>query len=346
MAKQAELLVGGSINTAHVHPVVLLGIVDHYSRRNEGQTRVIGTLLGVVRDDGVVEVRNCFPVPHTEGEQVGVDVDFHHTMYDLQQKVNPNEIVVGWYASGSEITENSVLFNEFYEREIQGSAVHLLVDPTLQRDDMKTQAYVSANLTFADDEEPHAAQFQPINFVVRSFNGDNTAIALAAKKNTAGECAYPLVSDLGCLEENLKRLTDDVDLLSSYVEDVLAGKVAPDTEVGSQLYEVLSALPALDGATFDKLLNSNIQDLLMVCYLSSMTRSQLTLAEDLTKGIKTQQLATGDEENDGTNNNNNNSNYRGDRSGGRRDGGRRDGGGGGRGGGGGGGGRRNDNRRR
>lgn len=51
-----------------IHPVVLFSIIDHYTRRNEGQDRVIGTLLGTVRD-GEVEVRNCFPVPHNETEE-------------------------------------------------------------------------------------------------------------------------------------------------------------------------------------------------------------------------------------------------------------------------------------
>ena len=31
-----------------VHPVVLLAVLDHYTRRPEGQGRVIGTLLGTV----------------------------------------------------------------------------------------------------------------------------------------------------------------------------------------------------------------------------------------------------------------------------------------------------------
>lgn len=51
-----------------IHPVVLFSIIDHFTRRNEGQERVIGTLLGTVRD-GEIEVRNCFPVPHNETEE-------------------------------------------------------------------------------------------------------------------------------------------------------------------------------------------------------------------------------------------------------------------------------------
>ena len=44
----AVVLAGGASMavTVHVHPVVLLSIVDSYERRNEDARRVIGTLLG------------------------------------------------------------------------------------------------------------------------------------------------------------------------------------------------------------------------------------------------------------------------------------------------------------
>jgi len=48
-----------------VQPVVLLNICDSYIRRNDGQARVIGTLLGSITD-GVVEIKNCYAVPHNE----------------------------------------------------------------------------------------------------------------------------------------------------------------------------------------------------------------------------------------------------------------------------------------
>lgn len=53
-----------------VHPVVVFSILDHYVRRNnENDNRVIGTLLGS-NIDGIIEIKNCFPVPHVEGEEV------------------------------------------------------------------------------------------------------------------------------------------------------------------------------------------------------------------------------------------------------------------------------------
>ena len=77
-----------------VHPAVLFSIVDHYSRREEEQNRVIGTLLGTIADDGEVTVCSCFPVPHTETEeQVAVNTDFHATMLQLHQRVFPKQQV-------------------------------------------------------------------------------------------------------------------------------------------------------------------------------------------------------------------------------------------------------------
>ena len=52
-----------------VTPTVLLSICDSYVRRNEGQQRVIGTLLGTVDENGLIDVRNSYAVPHNESNE-------------------------------------------------------------------------------------------------------------------------------------------------------------------------------------------------------------------------------------------------------------------------------------
>ena len=50
--------------------MVVFSVLDHHIRRPDAD-RVIGVLLGNISDEtGIVEIRNCFPVPHGEGEQV------------------------------------------------------------------------------------------------------------------------------------------------------------------------------------------------------------------------------------------------------------------------------------
>lgn len=79
MASPAPLTlpVGVTENSVSVHPVVLFTICDAYIRRNEDQQRVIGTLLGTI-GDGIIDIRNCYAVPHTENnEQVRVNCTSH-----------------------------------------------------------------------------------------------------------------------------------------------------------------------------------------------------------------------------------------------------------------------------
>ena len=61
------------VRQVFVHPVALFSMIDSYERRNEDAKRVVGTLLGSFNViTGVVEVTNCFTVPHVETqEEVG-----------------------------------------------------------------------------------------------------------------------------------------------------------------------------------------------------------------------------------------------------------------------------------
>ena len=45
--------------------------------------------------------------------------------------------------------------------------------------------------------------------------------------------------------------------------------------------EAVSTIPKIDVEMFEKMFNSSLQDLLMVVYLGSLTRTQLALAHKL-----------------------------------------------------------------
>lgn len=106
-----------------VEPVVLMTVCDAFIRRNEGQERVIGAVLGKLKD-GVMTISTCFAVPHMEqgevcGEarfstarlvkysvydhalgllpQVKLDIEHLDTLLKNYKKVFPKESLVGWY---------------------------------------------------------------------------------------------------------------------------------------------------------------------------------------------------------------------------------------------------------
>ncbi|KAL6131573.1 hypothetical protein ACLB2K_069947 [Fragaria x ananassa] len=274
--------------TAKVHPLVIFNICDCYVRRPDQTKRVIGTLLGSVLPDGTVDIRNSYAVPHNENsEEVALDIEYHHNMLISQQKVNPKEVIVGWYSTGLGVTGCSVLIHDFYSREVP-NPVHLIVDTGFSNGEGAIKAHVSSNLSLSlgelkqavrpagDHQLPLAAQFQEIPLDLRMVEAERVGFDILKKTMTD-----KLPTDLEGMEASMERLLALIDDVYKYVDDVDEGRVAPDNNVGRFLWDAVESLPKLSPAVFDKLVNDSLQDNMLLLYLSSITRTQLTLAEKL-----------------------------------------------------------------
>lgn len=141
------------VSVVKISPVVPAGILDHYLRRSASpsQPRVIGTLLGHRTEDGKgIEVQNCFPVPHTEDkDQIAVDMEYHKTMFELHKKVNPRQMIVGWYATGPGISVYAALVQEFFSKATAPlPSVHLTLDTDLTGNEMGIKTFISYFLEF------------------------------------------------------------------------------------------------------------------------------------------------------------------------------------------------------
>ncbi|XP_058877645.1 eukaryotic translation initiation factor 3 subunit F-like [Acipenser ruthenus] len=261
-----------------IHPVVLASIADSYERRNEGALRVIGTLLGTV-EKHTVEVTNCFSVPHNESEdEVAVDMEFAKNMYELHKKVSPSEVIVGWYATGFDITEHSVLIHEYYSREAQ-NPIHLTVDTALQSSRMNIRAYVSAQMGVPS--KTVGVMFSPLTVKYAYFDTERIGVDLLQRTRTSPSRSKGLTTDLEQVGSAAARIQDMLTTVLSYTEDVLSGKVTPDNTVGRFLMDLVNKVPKITAEDFESMLNSNINDLLMVTYLANLTRAQIALNEKL-----------------------------------------------------------------
>uniref|UniRef100_A0A6U5GMC1 Eukaryotic translation initiation factor 3 subunit F n=1 Tax=Calcidiscus leptoporus TaxID=127549 RepID=A0A6U5GMC1_9EUKA len=261
-----------------VHPVVLFSIIDHYGRRETGQDRVIGSLLGSV-EGSRVEVSSCFPVPHTETEeQVAVNTDFHATMFALHQRVHPKQVLVGWYSTGEEVNDSSLLFHEFYGQDV-ASPVHLLLDLGLGERRMGAKAYVSKALSLG--ERRLGTVFHETRFGLVNEEADRIGV------NTLIKCSGSTVGASGALGEGdtieltIKKLMRTLDSLSEYVDKVTTKEVEPEPEVIRALQRAMASAPRLPAAAFDKIFDSQVHDMLSVVYLANLTRAQLALSEKL-----------------------------------------------------------------
>jgi len=277
-----------SYSYCKLHPVVLFSVLDHYIRKSEGY-RVIGTLTGFI-NDGVVEIKNCFPVPHTELDQVGVDMEFHHVLLDLHHKVSPKEVIVGWYSTSSEINDASVLIHQFYSREMNQPPIHLTVDTALTDGSMGIKAYTSLNIAFG--EKSLGSQFLPVPLEIVTFDVEKIGVnvlvqAMKRQQEVQQEkkqaSSQVLMTDLDSLELSIQSLLEMIETVHQYVNKVLDGSVVGDTKIGRLIADSVMSLPRVDMSTMEKMFNANLQDLLLVVYLANLTRTQLQLAEKLQK---------------------------------------------------------------
>jgi len=273
--------------TCRVHPAVVFTILDHFSRRNEGQTGVIGTLLGE-ENDGIVEIKNCFPVPHNvveeqvQGEtnyQVAVDMEFHRTMYELHRKVSTREVIVGWYSTGNSITPHSALIHDLYGREV-GMPVHLCMDTKInEAGKMEMKSYTSVPVQLGRKQLGSRFVEVGCKLLVSDAEKIGLDVLLGNSDKITGEGELAPRSDIEGLEASIEKTQELLAIVAQYIEDVNAGKAEGNMDIGRLLADTVAAVPAMKPGVFEKTFHNGLQDLLMVSYLAQMTRTQLALAE-------------------------------------------------------------------
>lgn len=276
---------------------------------------MIGTLLGR-RDGDKVEVTNCFPVPHAErgDEEVAIGKDFNRQMLALHLRCNPTETVVGWYATAfplppgeshsatpsdadqfPSITDTSSLIHDFYATEcdetVIDAPVHLFVDTSLRNESISLKAYKSSAITLRG--EPLANMFHEVRLVLKANESERIAVNEMIKaQEDRGVAAVETVevdrpdrtlssSKDEALQQSMEKLLGMLETAGDYVHRVVDGSMPPDDDVGRQIADTLSSVPRVRPEAFDKMYSDSLQDLLMVTYLSNITRTQLTIAEKL-----------------------------------------------------------------
>ena len=340
-AKKPSAASSTNKTVVHVHPLVLLSILDHHTRRQEGAGRVIGTLLGQRSTDGnssIIHVTNCFAVPHAEhGEEVAIGKDFNRQMLSLHARANRKDVVVGWYAtalppseaeaadanivlSGNAdknryrcIADTSSLIHEFYAGEASATSntvgshgttvdvdpIHLVVDTSLTFDTIGVKAYRSTPVSIRG--EPFANLFHEIPVRMRSTDSERICIDKMIKGLSNVETRAEYKQENGnehgedddadgvkSLQLSMERLLQLIETASNYVDSIVAGTTPMPynaDQIGRKLYDALASVPRVREEIFDAMFHDNLQDLLMVSYLSQLTKTQLVIAEKLNETL-------------------------------------------------------------
>jgi len=270
-----------------VHPVVVFSILDHYKRRQQDQHRVVGALLGEKKAERVY-ITNSFAVlvPQETEDSVTVNFDSFDNMLSLHKKVYPNEQTVGWYSTGGAPGWiSSLIQKEFAKRmSIKGfSAMHLTVDvdAIAKTHSLNITAYTAVPL---ENNADMLYEFTVCPLEYESYDTEKIgvdALIFGSPLSSKLDAPASLLDDFENLEMSVNKLVDILEILIKYTKSAADGKVKGDPLVAAAITTALASVPNVDPATFQSMFNAQIKDLLMVMYLSNLTRTQLALADKI-----------------------------------------------------------------
>lgn len=281
-----------------INPQVLFQIVDYYERRSSINTsekekipsRVIGTLLGSI-DGGVVTLTSGYKVPHKEVEdEVAINMEFNENLYRLQKRVAPNEVIVGWFTTSKVIEEKDRLVQDYYHqlmssRQAKGGVhpIVLMVDtaPTNGKVDIKVYTPLTLEIGKRETNKLEATLPLWLQTEICYSDADRTILDELRKCAVAPTRQLTIQSGIDPLKESVDEITCQLAVLQEYVQDVIDGKRKPNASTGRLLTDFFHSIPRADPEVFEKMLNSNVNDLLMVLYLSQLANVELSLNEKL-----------------------------------------------------------------
>ncbi|KIV91321.1 hypothetical protein PV10_05872 [Exophiala mesophila] len=278
-----------------IQPQALFSILDHCSRRPLDQQRVIGTLLGTRSDadDSQVVVHSSFAVSHTETtDQVEVDMEYQKAMLALHLRANPKEILVGWYATSSELNTFSALIQNHYSSQGEGTfpypAVHVTV-AAVPGKDIEVRTYISSPVGVNPERAADSAAFVPVPYTIAYSDADRAGLDAVRNISDTETRSGGVLTDIESLEKSLEDTIGLLDRVARYVENVIEEEEEPSTALGQFLLNTLALAPKVEAAEIEKDFNNHVQDVLTVSYLANTIRTQM----DLSNRLATAQLTIG-----------------------------------------------------
>ena len=230
-------------------------------------------------------------VPHHEKSDeiyVAINKDYHNSMLGFRKQINKRELVVGWFSTTSSsrteyVTDNCSLIHEFYSNECS-NPVHVVVDTLLPSniEHMLIKAYMSKPIlvgTFALGNV-----FQSLR-VQLDMTNEQEVLCLyqmihGQEKGLAWKCTST-VADIASAQDSFKHaslcLSKIINKAIQYVES--SQDVNP--QISFAIADAIATLHSVKREDFDSIFASKRDTLLMISYLTAMTKTQLVVAEKL-----------------------------------------------------------------
>lgn len=269
----------GEIKEVVVHPVILLSVVDHYFRlAKESSKRVVGVLLGEYVGDKV-EVTNCYALPFeedTKDKKVWfVDHIYNEEMFEMYQKINYKEIIVGWYSSGPKIRPHDIEINDVF-RKYTNHPIFCIIDVNEKTESLGIPAEAYLMKEEVDIEGQLIKTFEKIPTCIKASLPEQIGVEYLLKDITDLSKSN-LVKIAKDKIVSLKALIQRLNEIKQYLSNVLAKKLQPNPIIICNIQELFNYLPNYETEDMIKVLSNETNDNYLIIYLNWMIKTTMGL---------------------------------------------------------------------
>ena len=263
-----------------VHPTVLLSVVDHYYRlAKETNRRVVGALLGEYVEDKV-DITNCYALPFEEDPKDKkvwyVDHVYSEQMFEMFQKINSKEKIVGWYSSGPKIRPHDIEINEVF-RKYCDKPVFVIIDVQEKKEVLGIPAESYIMKEEVDQDGQLIKTFFKLNTTIEASLPEQIGVEFMLKdindQNRVGTVSKIINDKQQSLLALIKKLTE----IKTYLTNVINGKIPMNSQIIYNIQEIFNLLPNFDTESLIKAMSIQTNNNYLVLYLSWLTKTIVAL---------------------------------------------------------------------
>ena len=263
-----------------VHPTVLLSVVDHYYRlAKETNRRVVGALLGEFVDDKL-DITNCYAIPFEEDPKDKkvwyVDNVFSEEMYEMFQKINTREKLVGWYSSGPKIRPHDIEINEVF-RKYCDNPVFVIIDVQEKKEVLGIPAEAYIMKEEVDQDGQLIKTFFKLNTTIEASLPEEIGIEFLLKDINDQSRVGSVSKIINDKEQSLQALIKKLTEIRNYLTNVITGKIPMNSQIIYNIQEIFNLLPNFDTESIIKAMSIQTNNNYLVLYLSWLAKTVVAL---------------------------------------------------------------------
>jgi len=182
-------------------------------------------------------------------------MDYQKQMLALHLRANPREVLVGWYATSSDLNTFSALIQNFYSQQGDGTwphpAVHLTVS-TVPGQEIESKTYISAPIGVTAERAADSCLFIPVPHEIKYGEAERSGLELISSAKDREDRSQDVMTDLDSLETAITHVLDMLERVSNYVNNVLDEEAEPSSALGQFLMNALSLAPKVEPADIER----------------------------------------------------------------------------------------------